>query len=390
MILSVIAGMAMGAFAPPTADLAWHEYGPADQGPYGVPLRICGEISVVDGSDPSGNRRIPYTARDMPPGYSAPAGAYKPAFAPLYLGSDRQLVAVAAASTETGPIDRMWVDWNGDKRFDASEMATLVPDKDPSKPGSAVLEFKAPPKGAAGPIHVKMLLFNGVFVGMLPTGCMMGKIDLAGRTTEVAVVDMNFDGIYGNAGKDGPADTLFLDERSVELPALVQLADGKFWAPTIAPDGGRISFAQDSSPTGVVAFVGAPIESVSITSSNRNVVANAVDGKLTLPAGQCGINADFAIKEAGGKKWRYSIFCGGRFRVAAGSTTTFHVGGSLKLGVEVADSQGGRAFSLNLTDQGGSQVMGLYDEQGNRPPPARLTIIDPSGKVVRTMDFAYG
>ena len=387
MILSVIAGLAIGAIAPATANLTWHEYGPADQGPYGVPLRICGEISVVDGGDKSGRTRIPYPP---PPGYSAPAGAHKSAFAHIFLSSDRQLIAVAAASTETGPIDRIWVDWNDDKRFDASEMATLVPGKDQSKPGSAGFEFKAPPKGAGGPIHVKMLLFNGVFVGMQPTGGMMGNIDLAGRTTKVCVVDMSFDGIYGNAGKDGPADALFLNERSVDLPALLQLSDGKYWEPTIARDGSRISFAQLASPTGVVAFVGAPLESVSVISSNRTVVASPVDGKLTLPAGQCGINAHFCITDAGGKKWKYSIFGGGRLQVVADSTKTFHVGGPLKLGVEVGDSQSARSFSLTLADQNGLQVTGLYDEQGNRPPPAQLTVTDPSGKVVKTLAFAYG
>jgi hypothetical protein len=389
MLLPIIVAFAAGASsAPPEAKLTWREFEPGDPIRAAIPARVFGELSLVNGTPGAEpNSRIPYKA---PPGYAYPKGVYEPAFAHLFMGPGKELVGVAGATAKGGPIDRFWVDWNSDKRFAPSEMATPSTTKDPFWPDALVFEFKTPPKGPTGPIHVKMLLLSNVFVSFLPTGCMAGKAELAGRVTDIAVVDLNFNGVYGDSIKDWIADSVYLDNKAVELPALVQLADGKFWEPKVAPDGRSASFAPDLAPTGTIAFEGAPVVSIRVESSGRRIEAKPVDGKLTLPAGPCGINGSFSMAESSGKKWTYQLFFGGKSRVEAGKTQTLQVAGPLKLGVDVDDSADNRSFSLSLTTEGGTRIMGIYDEQGNRPPAAELTIKDPEGKVVKTLAFAYG
>jgi hypothetical protein len=76
--------------------------------------------------------------------------------------------------------------------------------------------------------------------------------------------------------------------------------------------------------------------------------------------------------------------------VEADSSRTLAVGGPLRLSVDAKVEGGLRSFSLNLRDQCDATVTAMYDEQGNRPAVPQLTIIDPEGKVVKTMPFEYG
>lgn len=388
MLLTVIAALAVGASnAPPQATLTWHEFKAGASELNSIPI----SFNMLN---PPGQSI---------PGYTAPVGTANPRFFSMYRGDGKSIVGVVGSSKAGGPIDRAWIDWNGDKKFEASEQGK--PSKEVDKRfgnQSAVFTFPKPPKGPYGPIHAKLLVINGQMVTLEPTGWMEGVITLDGKPTKVAVIDSNCNGIYGDTGSNGMPDCMVLDTAGTgllsqspltQIVALMQLADGKFWTPVIAKDGSRMSLALDTTPTGSVEFTGAQLQGIGFNNAKGPVSTRSVAGKLTLPEGDYTLtNAQFSLKDDAGVQWMYMVsqYGGPKLKISADATSTINVGGPLKLTLTAQTAGVGYSFSLGAKDKSGADVQGVYGPKMERPTAPQLTITDPEGKVVKTMAFAYG
>jgi hypothetical protein len=262
-----------------------------------------------------------------------------------------------------------------------------------------------------GPIHAKISFMNANLFIVSPTGFMEGEVTLNGHKVKVGVFDSNLDGQYGGEIAKGEKDQFLIDlngngkfdtvgsaltttsPEMLELGGLIQLADGKFWEPKVAPKGNRFSLLTDETPTGVLEFPGTQITRMSIKGTKGAVLTQPSGSQVVLPEGKYElISAEMTVKDDKGADWKYTIssYPYKKLDIVTGSTNTLAVGAPLKIDINVSVNGPKCGFDLGLTDASGIKASSLYDSTGKRVKEPNLVISDSSGKVLKTIPFSYG
>jgi hypothetical protein len=387
ILTSIVSALSLGLPAPPEAALKQYLLVNRDQLENRMPMAYA---PLASNSEPL-------------KGYAAPSGAYNPQFFSWVQTADRSTVGVVAASKAGGAVDRVWVDWNRNSKFEPAELAKLSEGSQSRNSESGkVFVYSKPPRGQGGPIYVKITLHSTSMITFAPTAVMRGEVQFAGKAMPVALIDANCNGVFGDNPAQGRGDSFLLDTQGTgtlkgaalyTFNTLIQSSDGKFWKPLATKDGRQISFDLDASPTGEIEFQGGELQTLRTVGRQGSIDIRPVDGKVVLPAGRYGIGvALLSVKDEAGERWSYSL-AGGKvaeFEVSPGTKSAMELGGPLKLQLRSTQFGAIRSFSMSLLDKCGANVQGLYDSKGKRPDPPQLVIRDSEGKVVKTMPFAYG
>lgn len=294
-------------------------------------------------------------------------------------------------------MDRMWVDWNRDKSFEASEEAELsgAPPGRGSM-GVSTFTYKVPARGPGGPIHVRVIV-AGPRIVFLPSGYMSGVVKVGGSATRIRAVDLSFDGVYRNQGETGIPAYLLLDkaqygspQAQTPMPELIQLPDRRFWKPEIARDGTKISFVREHAPSGTLRFGGAVPTGFSLSTRGRPVVVMQRRGTLTLSVGDYIVDeATFTLPDAAGQRWSYAID-GAKVQIAPHADCVLKIGGPLECKLGVEPNGEGYSFLVTVGDRCGAGVGELKDSRGRRPDPPQVEIRDARGNLVKALQLSYG
>jgi hypothetical protein len=383
MIAPFVAAVALvGQASSMETTLSWHEMGADD--PLGSALPAAA---------------VRY-AGAAPAGYKVPAGVYQPRFFAMPGESGKAIRGMIGRTTPTGPSNRAWIDWNGDKAFGKAEAGR--PDVSGEKRfGDSISSFSfSRPAAKSGVVRGLELFVSAEHVLVRNTGYMVGELPVNGKPTRVALIDINCNGLYGDRGS-GLGDYFALDTSGAgrfdpsvvgRLPALVRFPDGSYYRPRVAKDGSRFRLDRDETPTGTLAFDGAKLTSVDLRNGDGLVPAEPDSGKVVVPEGTYELAyAQFEFADISGEPWQLHLSrLGGKIVVQGGKTTTLEVGPPLKASIRAQRVKAGWNLSLDVYDKGRSFVQYLGPTSTQRPAAPILRIAGAKGKVVKTATFAYG
>lgn len=375
--------------------------------------------------------------RNAQKGYTAPKMVGKPTFFTVKLEwMNKPVTGVlgkSAASVKS--FDRVWFDWNGDKKFADDE----------GLKGSESKDF-----AAFGPIERTgadgkkcpafcFLVHGGDHIHLCPPGYYEGTVTLNGRAVKMAAVDRNVNGVYGERGtEEEPGDVLLVDcngdGKFAELPdeymaqawsieplplmRLMQMPDGNFYRVTVAEDGSRLTLERDATPTGRVKVACSRFV-LGLMGEDGPLWVRATGNEVALPAGSYRVQwVTAGAEDKDGKCWSALInfrrSATERLRVTADQTTELNFGPPFQLSLEVEESEDvvfaplpsktgnskgstrikrtvpEYSFSLSLKDKAGNDVSDVLTPDVKRPPEPELKIVNSAGKAVKSEKFHYG
>jgi hypothetical protein len=361
--------------------------------------------------NPLGSMGYGYSMQDSHVGYSAPKGVLKPIFLSVTIGrSGKSFVAVLGQSNANSTVDRLWVDWNGDKKFSDDEQAKVVADTG----DTTITVFKpvSEPKIGGKAVPLAFVSRGGGSVTVIPGGYMGGTVDLDGKTVKVGVVDTNANGVYGDCftaefsgdlllidrngngvfdpGNYASTASLFEGEMLPLLSSMPLSGDGLV---QVVVKDSTIAFAPDTSPTGTIEFDGAKAGTVVVNGPKGLMFAGPGENRCKLPVGSYKVLAlEYKVVDAKGAEWSFGVgpTPNKDLVVAAEKPLVLKCGAPLSVTLKDTPMQGVHSFSLSISDRSGAPLSNLADAKGGRPEAPKLTITDAKGKLIQSLAFSYG
>lgn len=349
-----------------------------------------------------------------PKGYASLPGAIRPLFFQLRLEDMTLTGVVAYSSAKAKSYDRLWVDWNGDKKFTGDEK--LVGTETVKDEERFVIFGPIERTLNERKLEAYFLVHNNSHIHLVPTGYYEGEANLNGCKFKLGLADGNMNGVLGDrvTGSmwEAQGDTLLVDfdddgtfgvQKLTEaafffgeiyfLTPLAQLPDGNFYRIKASEDGSRLLLERDNSPTGKVKMSCKKF-ALWLRGQEGVLVARGQDGECSLPTGS--YQAYFVMMAEGdnqGKLW-YAMLSfyrqQPRFRVVSDKPTDLPFGPPIKLVLDVEREDKAFYFSLSLEDKSGNSLNAVFTPEMKQPQEPTLVISDMKGKIVKTMKFHYG
>jgi len=351
-------------------------------------------------------------------------------------GLGRRQIVLVKNDDQLKHRDRLYVDANGNQRFDPDECYDISRTKDPvrversssNRHYSTVCPVKLT-GGKGGPTSTQWIALRAIQydeqrarIGCAPVTCAMGEVQFGERKTLLGICSASHglipldrgvelaDGDDGggvrmgcqlllDASGNGQFDRLTLQDMGLENRWLTRLvrSKGVYYALSVAPGGESIRITPTKPKVGKLK-IPAEIESASVVGPEMAAIVVSDDKEIELPAGRYSILQYRYLKD--GARLRVS---GGSprgvFEVKADQTNTFRVGAPLGLGVTYQSTSPSRdatrrpsqlRFVFKVTDCVGRGIVDCRSSRGNRPPAPRLKIVDQGGKTVLDAAFRYG
>lgn len=231
--------------------------------------------------------------------------------------------------------------------------------------------------------------------------CYEATVALSGKSANVALVDANLSGVLGDgrgnrdaiavdfdaSGKyDGWTEAGFLPEWAIEtvpLESLVQMADGRLYAPTV--NGLELTLAPAQGPDGVLVFP-RKVGALTLNRRGQGIWLRAVDGKAMLPAGEYSLEvASLPASTGAANDWTVSYLSVGErdlvLNLEAGKDLVAPLHGPYAAKVQWTKEGEEIRFDAWIEDSDKRHVT-LAKPTGSRPTPPVLTVLDAGGNVV--------
>ncbi len=364
--------------------------------------------------------RPPYPVRDLPAGFD------RPCYYMMKIG-DRQMLLAMNLSAKP----RLCVDTDGDgvlseeQCFAAVNIRKLMVSGNSWRFGPVSLPSGEGVSGAGGSIYVEC--WRGDAPGPLticPAFFRTGKIRLAGRTYQVAVVDGDYDGRFqsflslplkpgwrpvvdvfaidlNRNGKFVNADTPQQGQSEIiPLSHLVRVAD-TYYTIDVSSDGTSLALSETEPPLGTLVVEPGDIAVEMKVWSDAASQCLSSGRQWPLPAGRyAAVYAGVEKRDAAGNVW---IFSGGlgsapgdlgalnSFEIKPGETTSIKVGPPFAVKTEVQRYVGGTiSIGLVLTGCAGEQYRPDFQRNHKRAPQHAFKIVDEKGTVLVADKFQYG
>lgn len=369
---------------------------------------------------PLGNK--PDGVRDLPVGFE------EPRYYAIKSG-DKSILAVADYSQK---LVRLCVDTNGDGILSEEQCFTAEVSKETMVSGR---------RQRLGP--VSLLSSNGVgkasdgfYVGcfredvrglLMPSPIFFytGKLRLAGKIYQVAVVDGDFDGMFKSIlplplldhtllhrprcdvfaidlNGDGTFEHSLSQEPEVfPLGKLVRVADA-YYAIDLSPDGSSLTLSETEPKVGTLAVdVNDAVVELRLWSDAADQHLRP-DREWQLPAGKyTALHAVLTARDASGDIWAFSSLatafaadCMGPldgFTIQPGETTSIRIGPPFVVKAEMRTRTHERVVDISPVIVGcvGEKYSPAFDRNGKRTSPLNLKIVDEKGTVLVSEKCGY-
>ncbi len=343
-----------------------------------------------------------------PPGVTGvPAGA---ACCSMDVGGKSVWAAVVG-----GDSPKLFVDTDGDN--DLADEKPLAGKAQGSQVAFGTVEL-ATPAGAPVRVALQAYMDRGKpakprFLRMGGAGCFTGKVTLAGKTYNVAVIDSNLNGRYTDTieGKesfsrdidavvidlngDGQFAPLSLTIQPMEWMPLakgVKVADA-YYTVTVAADGSTIELAKADPGFGTLDLGASDVEIMAFSDFGFQRIQGG--GKVPLPAGKyMPIRVSLSRTDADGAKWTLRRSSGtdklSQLRIEAGKTCVIKLGPPLVARTDVQQRDRNVFIGLSLVGKAGTTYAAGATKNNKRQPAPTFEIIDGNEKVIHTGKFEYG
>ncbi len=351
-----------------------------------------------------------------PKGYSVLPGTVKPVFFELRLEAGTIVGLSAFSSRQAKGYDRIWVDWNGDKKFTGDEklMGTV------SVKGEDKFSLFGPVERTYKGTKIEgyLIVHDDNHIHLVPKGYYEGEVNLDGQKIKVGIADRNLNGVLGErmmpgtGGWEGDAILVDFDgdgkfgpktDRLSEIASylgevylltnLVQFPDGNFYRIKVSENADRLYLERDQAPKGKVKmecewFV------LGLMGQEGALVARGQRGETSLPVGSYQTQWVTMVKEdERGRPWWALMLLyrqSPRLKVTSDKTVDLPFGPPFKLVLDLEQSGRTLDFSLSLKDKSDNSLDAIFTPEMKRPPEPVLVITDEKGKIVKTEKFHYG
>ncbi len=258
---------------------------------------------------------------------------------------------------------------------------------------------------------------DGKWLTLWPAFYRDGQATLEGKTYRVTLMDADFDGRFNESfvppaldDRDPGCDVLTLSAGSYEpLPSggrrlsaeIVPLSrlisvDGRYYALTVPEDGSSIEFRRAEPVFGMLDLGGKEVALELWSDTGRQKLSGA-EKLWRLPAGRYGAVSLNLTETDGPDRWAFDMFHAEAgqltdFEIKPGRTTAFKIGPPFEVKASMK-RLGDNPFvtvGFELQGQGGERYSGAPKKNGKEPPEPSLKIVDGTGQVVHSAQFAYG
>jgi len=273
---------------------------------------------------------------------------------------------------------------------------------------------------AAGtPVKLAFLAYMGGspakprFVMVRIAGCLTGKVTLAGKVYDVAVIDGNLNGRYndtlkGDAMPSQNMDALVIDLNGdgrfappnltiqpmewVPLAKGIKVADA-YYTVSVAADGSKIELAKTDPGFGTLDLGASDVEIMGFSDFGFQRIQGG--GKVRLPAGQyMPVMVSLNRTDADGATWTLTRSGGtdklSQLRIKAGETLVLKLGPPLVAKTDVRQNSRNVTIGFSLVGKAGEQYAAGATKDNKRLPAPTFEIIDETEKVIHTGKFEYG
>ena len=251
------------------------------------------------------------------------------------------------------------------------------------------------------------------FVMIRGAGCLTGKVTLAGKAYNVAVIDGNLNGRYNDTLKGDAMPSQNMDALVIDLngdgrfapPSLtiqpmewVPLAKGikvadAYYTVVVAADGSTIQLAKTDPGFGTLDLGASDVEIMGFSDFGFQRIQGG--GKVRLPAGKyMPVMVSLNRTDADGAKWTLRRSGGtdklSQLRIEAGKTCAIDLGPPLVARTDVRQNSRNVTIGFSLVGKAGEQYAAGATKDNKRLPAPTLEIIDGNEKVIHTGKFEYG
>ena len=350
-------------------------------------------------------------------------------------GLGRRQVVLVKSDRQLKRCDRLYVDANGNKRFESDECYDISRTKAPVRVERSSSNYHysmvCPVKlvgGKDAPASAYWIALRAIqydrlgHLGYAPLTCAMGEVQFGDRKTLLGICSASQGlvpldrGVQPTRGDDGGGvrvgcqllldasgngqfDRLSLQDMGLENRWLTRLvrSKGVYYALNVAPGGESIRITPAKPKVGKLKIPDG-IESASVVGPEMAAIVVSEDKEIELPAGRYEI-LQYRYLKNGARLRASGGSARGVFEVKADQTNTFRVGPPLGLEVASQPMSSSRdatrrpselRFHIKLTDCVGREIADCRSSGGNRPPAPRLKIVDQGGETVLDASFRYG
>lgn len=313
-----------------------------------------------------------------------------------------------------GDSPKLYVDTDGDG--DLADEQPIAGKAEGRQTGFGTVELAAP-EGAPVKVRVRAyidaksakpryLVFHGA-------GCLTGKVTLAGKAYDVAVIDSNLNGRYNDTIKGGASFSRDMDALMIDLngdgrfapPSLtvktmewMPLAKGikvgdAYYTVTVAADGSKIAMAKTDPGFGTLDLGASDVEIMAFSDFGFQRIQGG--GKVRLPAGRyMPITVSLSRTDTDGVKWTLRRVGGedklSQFQIEPGKTLALKLGPPLVAKTDVRQNGRNVTIGFSLVGKAGEQYAPGAMKGNKRLPAPTFEIIDETEKVIHTGKFDYG
>jgi hypothetical protein len=333
--------------------------------------------------------------------YKLPPG-FKPVFEMPFFVISKMTVALAEQNPGGKGIKRVWIDWNGNDKAEASEFASKTGTIKRLEGSFDVLRFAGPNKTKKGPVYVQLIVESNM-IAFIPTACGEATTTMGGKQVILRVIDSNMDGRYeGDPHQHG--DQVVVAKKSesgqtatdyqLPLNSLTWLPDQRYYLTTVSMDGKNLILTRDELPLGQIQVKGKDLSNLSFKQGHSTIYPRIDNGIAFAPEGTYELRSAEATRQGlDGLEYRCSFTAKRPLSsiVKGNQTIVFDFDSPVSMSVLASPENDERRFELSLDTKGGIHVQSACpitsESRGNGMKAPELVILDAQGNIVDTLVF---
>jgi len=257
---------------------------------------------------------------------------------------------------------------------------------------------------------------DGKRITFRPAFYRRGRVDLEGKTYQIALIDTDFDGKYNKYfvppianSRDPRCDVLAIDldgnskfryrepgvSEIMPLGRLIKI-NAQYYSMDVAEDGGAIEFRQAKPQFGTLSLEGKQAK-LALWSDAVHQRIGGSDGRWLLPAGKYSVvELELTEPDSAGNKWTFDTIKSrawegqlGDFEIRPGQTTSIRIGPPFQVRTFMKDAGRNALVGFHLEGQAGELYVPGAKKNGIEVPVPQFKIISVAGQTVHSGQFEF-
>jgi len=289
-------------------------------------------------------------------------------------------------------IDRLWIDFNLNSKFDSYEKAVNI-GAATGLPQYDYMLFKKDPIIRGRPVQIVVFADGLRGLGIAGNGCLKGDADIGGKKVEFTIFDSDLDGIYGSSdGFSGDQISYKIGKNYnyTDTSGFLAVGFGLYYKPFVDGSKRTMTLIKYTSKLGRIETARGKIASLGLFDRQRQFQAVSDNTSVSVPEGKYSLcQADLEIKGEDGQTYSVGYRLDKGMNIEVKNDHPIFLGFREKptMKVSARAGQGFAEIRMGLYDKDDWRVMYITPASGTKPaapvpPDPTVTIIDRRGQQV--------